>query len=151
MWDLPRPGLEPVSPALAGRFSTTAPPGKPGRWILNHCTTREVPRSHHLFGLYIHDFSHNHLSQAGGGQHFLMASNSPALVPPSFPLESVHQKVDEGEWFFPALLKSDWQTKIVYISGIQHNVLISIYTVKWLPKLANICIISHSYLFLCVW
>ena len=28
-WDPPRPGLEPVSPALAGRFSTTAPPGKP--------------------------------------------------------------------------------------------------------------------------
>ena len=34
MWDLPRPGLEPVSPALAGRFLTTAPPGKPleGFW-----------------------------------------------------------------------------------------------------------------------
>ena len=31
MWDLPRPGLEPVSPALVGRFSTTAPPGKPWR------------------------------------------------------------------------------------------------------------------------
>ena len=29
MWDLPRPGLEPVSPALAGRF-------------LNHCATREA-------------------------------------------------------------------------------------------------------------
>ena len=29
MWDLPRPGLEPVSSALAGRFSTAAPPGKP--------------------------------------------------------------------------------------------------------------------------
>ena len=29
MWDLPRPGLEPVSPAFAGRFLTTAPPGKP--------------------------------------------------------------------------------------------------------------------------
>ena len=29
MWDLPRPGLEPVSPAPAGRFSTTVPPGKP--------------------------------------------------------------------------------------------------------------------------
>ena len=28
MWYLPRPGLKPVSPALAGRFSTTAPPGK---------------------------------------------------------------------------------------------------------------------------
>ena len=29
MWDPPRPGLESVSPALAGRFSTTAPRGKP--------------------------------------------------------------------------------------------------------------------------
>ena len=29
MWDPPRPGLEPVSSALAGRFSITAPPGKP--------------------------------------------------------------------------------------------------------------------------
>ena len=28
MWYLPEPGLEPVSPALAGRFLTTAPPGK---------------------------------------------------------------------------------------------------------------------------
>ena len=33
MWDPPRLGLEPVSPALAGRFSTTAPPGKPGFWF----------------------------------------------------------------------------------------------------------------------
>ena len=31
MWDLPTPGLEPASPALAGRLSTTAPPGKPGQ------------------------------------------------------------------------------------------------------------------------
>ena len=29
MWDPPRPGLEPVSPALAGGLSTTALPGKP--------------------------------------------------------------------------------------------------------------------------
>ena len=34
MWDLPRPGLEPVSPALAGGFSTTAPPGKPPKSLL---------------------------------------------------------------------------------------------------------------------
>ena len=39
MWDLPRPGLEPASPALAGRFSTTAPPGKPlCSCLLNHNT-----------------------------------------------------------------------------------------------------------------
>ena len=34
MWDPPRPGLKPVSPALAGRFSTTVPPGKPTN---NYC------------------------------------------------------------------------------------------------------------------
>ena len=28
MWDLPGPGIEPMSPALAGWFLTTAPPGK---------------------------------------------------------------------------------------------------------------------------
>ena len=27
-WDLPQPGIKPVSPALAGRFLTTGPPGK---------------------------------------------------------------------------------------------------------------------------
>ena len=37
MWDLPRPGLKPVSPALAGGFLTTAPPGKP--WSLR-CTVK---------------------------------------------------------------------------------------------------------------
>ena len=33
MWDLPGPGLEPVSPALAGGFLTTVPPGKPW-WLI---------------------------------------------------------------------------------------------------------------------
>ena len=28
-WDLPRLGIKPVSPALAGGFFTTEPPGKP--------------------------------------------------------------------------------------------------------------------------
>ena len=35
MWDLPRPGLEPVFSALARGVSTTAPPGKPSRWVFN--------------------------------------------------------------------------------------------------------------------
>ena len=35
MWDLPRSGLESVSPALASGFSTTASPGKPERTDLN--------------------------------------------------------------------------------------------------------------------
>ena len=29
MWDLPGPGIESVSPALAGGLLTTVPPGKP--------------------------------------------------------------------------------------------------------------------------
>ena len=29
MWNLPRPGIEAMSPALAGRFLTTGPSGKP--------------------------------------------------------------------------------------------------------------------------
>ena len=29
MWDLPGPGLEPVSPELTGGFVTPVPPGKP--------------------------------------------------------------------------------------------------------------------------
>ena len=43
MWDLPRPGLELMSPALAGRFSTSAPPGNPqsifnfSNCVVHHC------------------------------------------------------------------------------------------------------------------
>ena len=43
MWDLPRPGLEPVSPALAGRFSTTAPPGKP--YLILLTPARVIPQN----------------------------------------------------------------------------------------------------------
>ena len=40
MWDPPGPGLEPVSPALAGRLSTTAPPGKPYKRVLSQGVTQ---------------------------------------------------------------------------------------------------------------
>ena len=36
MWELPGPGLEPLSPALAGGFLTTAPPGKPTPFFSRH-------------------------------------------------------------------------------------------------------------------
>ena len=41
MWDLPGPGHEPVSPALAGEFLTTAPPEKPTGWNID-CTWRQI-------------------------------------------------------------------------------------------------------------
>ena len=46
MWDPPRPGLEPVLSALAGRFSTTAPPGNPEEWFCTITSKRWMP---HLF------------------------------------------------------------------------------------------------------
>ena len=46
MWDLPRPGLEPMSPVLAGGFPTTAPPGKSDTsFILNTVTRLRVRKS----------------------------------------------------------------------------------------------------------
>ena len=47
MWDPPRPGLKPVSPALAGRFSTTAPPGKPLLFFFKS-QNREYSEINHL-------------------------------------------------------------------------------------------------------
>ena len=37
IWDLPRPGIKPVSPVLAGRFFTTEAPGKSCIFALNIC------------------------------------------------------------------------------------------------------------------
>ena len=52
MWDLPIPGLEPVSPALAGRFSTTVPPGKPFTYFLFPYHTLS------LLGLFTFNYLH---------------------------------------------------------------------------------------------
>ena len=38
--DLPKPGTEPMSPAFAGRFFTTVPPGKPKLTILQKLTSK---------------------------------------------------------------------------------------------------------------
>ena len=41
VWELPGPGLEPLSPTLAGGFLTTAPPGKPYIFLfIGHLQTR---------------------------------------------------------------------------------------------------------------
>ena len=43
MWGLPGPGIEPMTPALAGGFLTTAPPGKKGHGILSSRIYIPVP------------------------------------------------------------------------------------------------------------
>jgi len=49
MWDLPRSGIEPMSPALAGRFFTTDLPGMPSCYLLGSrkikCGSRQVGKN----------------------------------------------------------------------------------------------------------
>ena len=49
MWDLPRPGIEPMSPALAGGFLTTGPPGKSCNDFLSTETDGHSERNPLLF------------------------------------------------------------------------------------------------------
>ena len=40
IWDVPGPGIKPMSPVLASGFLTSGPPGKPRQLLL---TLQEVP------------------------------------------------------------------------------------------------------------
>ena len=52
MWDLPGPGVEPVSPALAGRFFTTGPPGKSSHWLFFFHLYLFIFKFYFIFKLY---------------------------------------------------------------------------------------------------
>ena len=54
MWDLPGSGIEPVSPALAGGFFATEPPGNPG---VNFCWLLYLLTLAHLLFLFLCMFS----------------------------------------------------------------------------------------------
>ena len=56
MWDLPGPGIEPVSPALVGGFLPTEPPGKPTEL----CFECEM----------VTDYG-DHVSAQGGGENLM--------------------------------------------------------------------------------
>ena len=56
MWDPPRPGLEPVSPASAGRLSTTAPPGKPYLIVLIFISLMTCVTSFHMLICHLYIF-----------------------------------------------------------------------------------------------
>ena len=69
MWDLPRPGLEPVSPALAGRFSTTAPPGKPQHIPFQWQLSPELLASPYLYKNKIYILKHSRKPQSHSRIH----------------------------------------------------------------------------------
>ena len=50
MWDLPEPGIEPVSPALAGEFFTVVTAGKP------EIVTLSMDREEPYIGLKVESF-----------------------------------------------------------------------------------------------
>ena len=52
MWDLPGPGIESVSPALAKGFSTTGPPGKSQGLVLRELVTVVFWRSEACLIIY---------------------------------------------------------------------------------------------------
>lgn len=56
IWDLARPGIEPVSPALADHFLTTEPPGKPA--YLFHIDT---PYAFHIVSKHLRQRPESHL------------------------------------------------------------------------------------------
>ena len=67
--DLPDPGIEPMSPALAGGFFATEPPGKPEEYSVVHT------RIHTNRIFFIHSSVNGHL----GYFHVLAVVNSAAL------------------------------------------------------------------------
>ena len=61
-WDLPGPGSEPVSPALAGGLLTTGPPGKPLAFGVSVQQTKALGSPHRP----INCPSHGHVRAFGG-------------------------------------------------------------------------------------
>ena len=111
MWDLPRPGLEPMSPTLAGRFLTTAPPGKPlhgafltwpplGKAELEQCTVTCV----HLLESArpgVHAFEERNISRLPNNLSSHSVHSSQAIWPHQvllWVLEMQNQKVKVHQW-----------------------------------------------------
>ena len=69
MWDLPGPGIKPMSPALAGGFLTTVPPGKSLPLVFNLPQKRDhtvnfygFPEHHEYFKIKTTPFIHMNTS-----------------------------------------------------------------------------------------
>ena len=102
MWDLPRPGLEPVSPALAGGLSTTAPPGKPPISVfINQWTDKRAIADHPLLYMLLCSLSFSlsrHMLLCYRHIYSFLASFffCPLLIFPWFKTETRDQSLSVG-------------------------------------------------------
>ena len=72
MWDLPGPGIEPLSPALAGGFLTTAPPGKSqtcSLYVLKEICSPWRHLSEVISQIWCFDFPFSQLGKRGKAKH----------------------------------------------------------------------------------
>ena len=69
-WDLPRPGIEPVSPELAGRFLPTGSPGEPG----NTSRLETIQGRGVCLRMYTHKYFVNHILLIASLPCFKMSS-----------------------------------------------------------------------------
>ena len=83
--DLPNPGIEPTSPALAGGFLTTEPPGKFSS-VAQSCLTLCDPKNRSMPGLPVHrqllESTQTHVHRVGDAiqpSHPLSPPSPPAL------------------------------------------------------------------------
>ena len=79
MWDLPGPGLEPVSTALAGGFLTTAPPGKP-QWLIFNARGERADVQHIWVRGHLSEITPDFDQEAGPGvvqTHLIWRVKSP--------------------------------------------------------------------------
>ena len=53
MWDLPRPGIEPMAPALAGRFLTIRPPRKPEPLFSNNFLCSVIGKTLNHYAIHL--------------------------------------------------------------------------------------------------
>ena len=111
MWDLPRPGLEPVSPASAGRLSTTAPPGKPPLCLFIWIS---------LCKIWLHGFSLNACFGLSCFFHSSILIWLLCYVAPADSLECYsagHRPSIGHHWGNPILILSKEETPAVQING----------------------------------
>ena len=97
--DLPDPGIEPTSPALASGFFTTEPPGKPTlpvqfSSVAQSCPTLCDPMNRSMPGLPVHhqlpEFTQTHVHQVGDAIQPSHPLSSPSLLAPN---PSQHQSL----------------------------------------------------------